>query len=181
MLISNHILDSAKLVRSPNYSERINDYDIRLIVIHCISLPPKIYGNSYIEDFFCNKLNTNDHEYFREIKDLKVSSHFLIKRDGEIIQFVSILDRAWHAGVSSFEGREDCNDYSIGIELEGTDVDCFEDNQYESLVSLTSTLMSELPRITLDRIVGHSDIAPGRKSDPGKGFDWNKFKDRIIK
>ena len=181
MLISNHILDSAKLVRSPNYSERINDYDIRLIVIHCISLPPKIYGNSYIEDFFCNKLNTNDHEYFREIKDLKVSSHFLIKRDGEITQFVSILDRAWHAGVSSFEGREDCNDYSIGIELEGTDVDSFEENQYESLASLSSTLMSELPRITLDRIVGHSDIAPGRKSDPGKGFDWDKFKDRIIK
>ena len=181
MLISNHILDSAKLVRSPHYSERINDYDIRLIVIHCISLPPKIYGNSYIEDFFCNKLNTNDHEYFREIKDLKVSSHFLIKRDGEITQFVSILDRAWHAGVSSFEGKEDCNDYSIGIELEGTDVDSFEENQYESLVSLTSILMSELPRITLDRIVGHSDIAPGRKSDPGKGFDWDKFKDRIIK
>ena len=158
-------LDKANRCPSPNYDVRSNE-EIDLIVIHSISLPPGIFGNTFVEDF---------------LKNLKVSSHFLIKRDGEITQFVSILDRAWHAGVSSFEGREDCNDYSIGIELEGTDVDFFEENQYESLVSLTSTLMSELPRITLDRIVGHSDIAPGRKSDPGKGFDWDKFKDRIIK
>ena len=101
----------------------------------------------------------------------------MIKRDGEITQFVSILDRAWHAGVSSFEGREDCNDYSIGIELEGTDVDFLRESIRIPGI-LTSTLMSELPRITLDRIVGHSDIAPGRKSDPGKGFDWDKFKDK---
>ena len=100
MLISNHILDNTKLVKSPNYSERTNDSDIRLIVIHCISLPPKIYGNSYIEDFFCNKLNPNDHDYFREIKDLKVSSHVLIKRSGEIIQFVPFNKKAWHAGLS---------------------------------------------------------------------------------
>jgi AmpD protein len=173
-------LDKAKRCPSPNYDVRSNE-EIDLIVIHSISLPPGIFGNSFVEDFFQNKLDHSKDKYFQEIKDLKVSSHFLIKRDGEITQFVSILDRAWHAGVSSFEGREDCNDYSIGIELEGTDVDCFEENQYESLVSLTSTLMSELPRITLDRIVGHSDIAPGRKSDPGKGFDWDKFKDRIIK
>ena len=173
-------LDKAKRCPSPNYDVRSNK-EIDLIVIHSISLPPGIFGNSFVEDFFQNKLDHSKDKYFQEIKDLKVSSHFLIKRDGEITQFVSILERAWHAGVSSFEGREDCNDYSIGIELEGTDVDCFEDNQYESLVSLTSTLMSELPRITLDRIVGHSDIAPGRKSDPGKGFDWGKFKDRIIK
>ena len=173
-------LDKANRCPSPNYDLRSNK-EIDLIVIHSISLPPGIFGNSFVEDFFQNKLDHSKDKYFQEIKDLKVSSHFLIKRDGEITQFVSILDRAWHAGVSSFEGREDCNDYSIGIELEGTDVDCFEENQYESLVSLTSTLMSELPRITLDRIVGHSDIAPGRKSDPGKGFDWDKFKDRITK
>jgi AmpD protein len=173
-------LDKANKCPSPNYDARSNE-EIDLIVIHSISLPPGIFGNSFVEDFFQNKLDDSKDKYFQEIKDLKVSSHFLIKRDGEITQFVSILDRAWHAGVSSFEGREDCNNYSIGIELEGTDVDSFEENQYESLVSLTSALMSELPRITLDRIVGHSDIAPGRKSDPGKGFDWDKFKDRISK
>ena len=173
-------LDKVNRCPSPNYDVRSNK-EIDLIVIHSISLPPGIFGNSFVEDFFQNKLDHSKDKYFQEIKDLKVSSHFLIKRDGEITQFVSILDRAWHAGVSSFEGREDCNDYSIGIELEGTDIDSFEENQYESLVSLTSILMSELPRITLDRIVGHSDIAPGRKSDPGKGFDWGKFKDRIIK
>ena len=172
-------LDKANRCPSPNYDDRSNE-EIDLIVIHSISLPPGIFGNSFVEDFFQNKLDFSKDKYFQEIKDLKVSSHFLIKRDGEITQFVSILDRAWHAGVSSFEGREDCNDYSIGIELEGTDVDSFEENQYESLVSLTSALMSKLPGITLDRIVGHSDIAPGRKSDPGKGFDWDKFKDRII-
>ena len=173
-------LDKVNRCPSPNYDVRSNK-EIDLIVIHSISLPPGIFGNSFVEDFFQNKLDHSKDKYFQEIKDLKVSSHFLIKRDGEITQFVSILDRAWHAGVSSFEGREDCNDYSIGIELEGTDIDSFEENQYESLVSLTSILMSELPRITLDRIVGHSDIAPGRKSDPGKGFDWGKFKDRINK
>ena len=173
-------LDKVNRCPSPNYDVRSNE-EIDLIVIHSISLPPGIFGNSFVEDFFQNKLDHSKDKYFQEIKDLKVSSHFLIKRDGEITQFVSILDRAWHAGVSSFEGREDCNDYSIGIELEGTDIDSFEENQYESLVSLTSILMSELPRITLDRIVGHSDIAPGRKSDPGKGFDWGKFKDRINK
>jgi len=172
-------LDVANRRPSPNYDDRSNE-EIDLIVIHSISLPPGIFGNSFVEDFFQNKLDYSKYKYFQEIKDLKVSSHFLIKRDGGITQFVSILDRAWHAGVSSFEGREDCNDYSIGIELEGTDVDSFEENQYESLVSLTSALMSKLPGITLDRIVGHSDIAPGRKSDPGKGFDWDKFKDRII-
>ena len=130
-------LDKANRCPSPNYDVRSNE-EIDLIVIHSISLPPGIFGNSFVEDFFQNKLDHSKDKYFQEIKDLKVSSHFLIKRDGEIIQFVSILDRAWHAGVSSFEGREDCNDYSIGIELEGTDVDCFEENQYESLVSLTS-------------------------------------------
>ena len=145
-------LDKANRCPSPNYDVRSKE-EIDLIVIHSISLPPGIFGNSFVEDFFQNKLDHSKDKYFQEIKDLKVSSHFLIKRDGEITQFVSILDRAWHAGVSSFEGREDCNDYSIGIELEGTDVDSFEENQYESLVSLTSTLMSELPRITLDRIV----------------------------
>ena len=130
-------LDKAYRRPSPNYDDRSNE-EIDLIVIHSISLPPGIFGNSFVEDFFQNKLDYSKDKYFQAIKDLKVSSHFLIKRDGEITQFVSILDRAWHAGVSSFEGREDCNDYSIGIELEGTEVDFFEENQYESLVSLSS-------------------------------------------
>ena len=108
MLISNHILDNTKLVETSNYSDRTDECDIRLIVIHCISLPPKIYGNSYIEDFFCNKLNTDDNEYFREIKDLKVSSHILIKRTGEIIQFVPFNKKAWHAGLSSYMNEENC-------------------------------------------------------------------------
>ena len=150
-------LDKANRRPSPNYDDRSNE-EIDLIVIHSISLPPGIFGNSFVEDFFQNKLDYSKDKYFQEIKDLKVSSHFLIKRDGKITQFVSILDRAWHAGVSSFEGREDCNDYSIGIELEGTDVDSFEENQYESLASLSSVLMSELPTITLDRIVGHLSL-----------------------
>ena len=122
-------LDKVNRCPSPNYDVRSNQ-EIDLIVIHSISLPPGIFGNGYVEDFFQNKLDHSKDKYFQEIKDLKVSSHFLIKRDGEITQFVSILDRAWHAGVSSFEGREDCNDYSIGIELEGTDVDSFEESQY---------------------------------------------------
>ena len=137
MLISNHILDNTKLVETSNYSDRTDECDIRLIVIHCISLPPKIYGNSYIEDFFCNKLNTDDNEYFREIKDLKVSSHILIKRTGEIIQFVPLNLRAWHAGESSYKGVEDCNNYSIGIELEGTDCDVYSNEQYESLIQIS--------------------------------------------
>ena len=173
-------LEEANKCPSPNFDNRINQ-EIDLIVLHSISLPPGIYGNSFIEDFFQNKLDQSKDHFFQEIKDLKVSSHFLIKRDGSITQFVSILDRAWHAGISSFKGRENCNDFSIGIELEGTDTDSFEENQYNSLVSLTKILMSEFSSITVDRIIGHSDIAPGRKTDPGKGFDWYKYKDRITK
>ena len=179
MLISNHILDSAKLVRSPNYSERINDYDIRLIVIHCISLPPKIYGNTYIEDFFCNKLNTNDHEYFREIKDLKVSSHVLIKRSGEIIQFVPFNKKAWHAGLSSFKNEENCNEFSIGIELEGYHTEKYTNNQYESLVEVSKALISNYKDLNKDNIVGHSDISPDRKEDPGKYFEWSYYLERL--
>ena len=175
MLISDHILDNTKLVESPNYSERIDESDIRLIVIHCISLPPKIYGNSYIEDFFCNKLNSNDHEYFEEIKDLKVSSHILIKRNGEIIQFVPFNKKAWHAGSSIYKDEENCNEFSIGIELEGHHTEKYTKHQYKSLQEVSQALINNYKDLNKDNIVGHSDISPDRKQDPGKYFEWNDY------
>ena len=175
MLISDHILDNAKLVESPNYSERIDESDIRLIVIHCISLPPKIYGNSYIEDFFCNKLNSNDHEYFEEIKNLKVSSHILIKRNGEIIQFVPFNKKAWHAGSSIYKDEENCNEFSIGIELEGYHTEKYTKHQYKSLQEVSQALINNYKDLNKDNIVGHSDISPDRKQDPGKYFEWNDY------
>ena len=179
MLISNHILDNTKLVESPNYSDRINESDIRLIVIQCISLPPKIYGNSYIEDFFCNKLNTNDHKYFKEIKDLKVSSHILIKRTGEIIQFVPFHKKAWHAGSSSYRNEENCNEFSIGIELEGYYTEKYTKHQYKSLQEVSMALINNYKDLNKDNIVGHSDISPDRKLDPGKYFEWNYYLERL--
>ena len=179
MLISDHILDNAKLVESPNYSDRIDESDIRLIVIHCISLPPKIYGNSYIEDFFCNKLNSNDHEYFEEIKDLRVSSHILIKRNGEIIQFVPFNKKAWHAGSSIYKDEENCNEFSIGIELEGYHTEKYTKHQYKSLQEVSQALINNYKDLNKDNIVGHSDISPDRKQDPGKYFEWNYYLERL--
>ena len=168
-------LDKANRRPSPNYDDRSNE-EIDLIVIHSISLPPGIFGNSFVEDFFQNKLDYSKDKYFQEIKDLKVSSHFLIKRDGEITQFVSILKRAWHAGVSSFEGREDCNDYSIGIELEGTDKSNFTDTQYERLNEVIISLKDYYPEIVDENIIGHNEVSPDRKNDPGPFFEWNRIK-----
>ena len=179
MLISNHILDNTKLVESPNYSDRTDESDIRLIVIHCISLPPKIYDNSYIEDFFCNKLNSNDHEYFEEIKDLKVSSHILIKRNGEIIQFVPFNKKAWHAGSSIYKDEENCNEFSIGIELEGYHTEKYTKHQYKSLQEVSQALINNYKDLNKDNIVGHSDISPDRKQDPGKYFEWNYYLERL--
>lgn len=150
--------------------------DISLIVIHNISLPPGEFDNGCVEQFFCNQLDHRSHPYFGEIEGMKVSAHFLIDRQGQVIQFVPLHKRAWHAGVSSFKGRDACNDFSIGIELEGTDTEPYTCRQYRSLIALTRTLMQTYPQITAERIVGHSDIAPGRKTDPGLAFDWNKFK-----
>ncbi len=140
MLIEDHLLKSAKQIQSPNYSERLNEDDINLIVIHSISLPPGKYNNSYIEEFFCNKLSVNENKYFESISDLKVSSHILIKRDGKIIQFVPFNKKAWHAGESVFKGRLNCNEFSIGIELEGCEEDDFTQNQYKNLVNICLTL-----------------------------------------
>ena len=163
---------------SPNFNTR-PDGEISLLVIHNISLPPGQFGTGKVQAFFQNTLDASEHPYFEGIRELKVSAHFLIERDGEITQFVSCLDRAWHAGVSSFEGRETCNDFSLGIELEGTDELPFSDAQYQSLIALTLQLQAAYPSITPHRICGHSDIAPGRKTDPGPAFDWMRFRDAL--
>ncbi|HHO59590.1 MAG TPA: 1,6-anhydro-N-acetylmuramyl-L-alanine amidase AmpD [Thiotrichales bacterium] len=161
---------------SPNCDQRPDNQNIELIVIHSISLPPGQYGGDAIERFFSNRLPADEHPYYREIHQLKVSSHILIKRDGSLVQFVPFHQRAWHAGVSSYCGRERCNDFSIGIELEGTDTDCFTEAQYTQLAELITRLQSAYPSIKKEAITGHSNIAPGRKTDPGAGFDWNKLK-----
>lgn len=172
-------LPDVKRVISPNMNDRSVPVDISLLVIHNISLPPGEFGGNAIEDFFCNRLDCTQHPFFESIQALKVSAHVLIKRNGDIVQFVPFTQRAWHAGVSVFEGRENCNDYSIGIELEGTDDIAYELPQYEALVRVTLDLMKAYPRITPERIVGHNVIAPERKTDPGDSFDWLYYKQRI--
>jgi len=173
--VTDHLLDSARQVPSPNCGDRPNQDDIGLIVIHSISLPPGQYGGEQIEHFFCNALDCAEHSYFQQIKGLQVSAHLLIRRSGEVIQFVPFNRRAWHAGDSCYKGRDNCNDFSIGIELEGTDVDIFEQQQYQQLAKVCIALASVYPNISLQDVTGHSDIAPGRKTDPGKGFDWQYF------
>lgn len=167
--------DAIKHCVSPNFNQRPEFSNINLIVIHSISLPPGEYGNDFIDELFCNRLDANAHPYFKEIEGLEVSAHVLIKRDGSITQYVSFLDRAWHAGASCFEGVENCNDFSIGIELEGLEGEKFEQAQYQNLAKLCCLLMQEYPDIHADRLCRHSDIAPGRKQDPGPGFDWQYF------
>nr|WP_227712353.1 1,6-anhydro-N-acetylmuramyl-L-alanine amidase AmpD [Marinobacter zhanjiangensis] len=169
-------LPQARWCPSPNFGPRPDQDDISLLVVHNISLPPQQFGGSHIEDFFCNRLDTSAHPYFEEIGGMKVSSHLLIRRDGELLQFVSLRDRAWHAGRSVFCGREECNDYSIGIELEGADHIPYTADQYRQLTEVTREIMAAWPAITEDRIAGHSDIAPGRKTDPGPAFDWRHFR-----
>ena len=159
---------------SDNFNPRPSS-EISLLVIHNISLPPGQYGQGYVQAFFTNTLDPAAHPYFETIAHLTVSAHFLIERTGAITQFVSCLDRAWHAGVSCFEGRENCNDFSIGIELEGTDETPYTDAQYAALVELTKALQKTYPLITHERICGHSDIAPVRKTDPGPAFDWARY------
>ena len=153
--------------------------DISLLVIHNISLPPAIsekdFDNDFVEDFFTGKLDSKLHPYFESIANVRVSSHLYIKRDGTLIQFVPLNLRAWHAGVSNFKGREKCNDFSIGIELQGTDDLPFTKAQYNKLVEVTRQIQGMYPKIKKDNIVGHSDIAPGRKTDPGPCFDWNLY------
>lgn len=169
------LLDDARFIPSPNFDERPVATAIDLLVIHNISLPPNEFGGPYIEQLFSNNLNPDIHPFFQEICDLRVSSHLLIRRDGEILQFVPFHKRAWHAGESNYQGRSRCNDFAIGIELEGTDDIPYENIQYQRLVAITSALQAQYPGIMKQHIVGHSDIAPQRKTDPGPAFDWNRY------
>jgi len=158
--------------KSPYFNERPIGSQVSLLVIHCISLPEGIYGGNQIEALFMGCLDCTQHKSFEQLKGLEVSAHCVIKRDGTIDQYVPFDKRAWHAGVSRFEGVEACNDYSIGIELEGTDKSAYSRAQYASLTTLTRYLLEHYPAITKQRIVAHSEIAPGRKTDPGEQFDW---------
>ena len=163
---------------SPNADTRPPDIVPDLLVIHNISLPPGEYGGPWIADLFLNRLNCDAHPYFDQLRDHRVSAHFLIRRNGELVQFVSANDRAWHAGASSFQGRDRCNDFSIGIELEGTDFEAFTPEQYAMLADLTSALRRKYP---LSDVVGHEHIAPSRKTDPGPCFDWRLYRASLEK
>lgn len=165
---------------SPHWNERPPDTDIDLIVIHGISLPPREFGTDAVEAFFCGTLDVRQHPFYASIADLRVSSHLFIKRTGAIVQFVPFHKRAWHAGQSSFRGKTSCNDFSIGIELEGVDDLPYELLQYKQLGQVIRLLMQAYPALALDRIVGHEDIAPGRKTDPGPAFDWGYLKGMLI-
>jgi AmpD protein len=166
--------ERATIVASPNFDRRPSGSVVDLIVIHAISLPPGQFGGDYIERLFQNELIVAEHPYFKSIDGLKVSSHFLIERNGALKQFVATGNRAWHCGESSFEGKARCNDFSIGIELEGCDEKEFTDAQYDSLIEVLVELVRCYPNVTDGRIVGHCDIAPSRKTDPGPNFDWHR-------
>lgn len=166
-------LAGAERCDSPNFDARPDGCGVELIVVHAISLPPDEFGGPGVEELFCNRLDPQAHPYYATICDLRVSAHFFIRRDGRVFQFVSAADRAWHAGKSQWRGRERCNDFSIGIELEGCDAQPFEPVQYERLARLVKVLRAHYP---IDDIVGHSDIAPGRKTDPGPFFEWERFR-----
>ena len=168
-------LIGARQVPSPNYNQRPEHTEIQLVVVHNISLPPSQFGGRYIEQFFQNQLDWSEHPYFQSIEGMQVSAHLLILRSGEVLQFVNFNDRAWHAGRSIYLGKKECNDYSIGIELEGSDDLPFDEVQYVALAQVTAALQAAYPKI-LQHLAGHSDIAPGRKTDPGPFFDWVKFR-----
>lgn len=168
-------LNIAHKVPSPNFNQRPQNTPISLLVIHNISLPPGEFGGGYVQEFFQNRLDANQHPYFATIASLQVSAHLFIERDGNVTQFVGFDQRAWHAGESSFDGVANCNDYSIGIELEGTDTLAYTDKQYAALAKVTRQLLLTYPTLTPERITGHEQIAPGRKTDPGPAFDWPRF------
>jgi len=172
-------LPQARQVSCPNWDERPPDTVVDLLVIHGISLPPGVFGGPWIHDLFQNRLDPEAHPYFRTIVRRRVSSHLLIRRDGELIQYVDLYKRAWHTGVSCFGGREACNDFAIGIELEGTDEVPYAEIQYRVLAQATQAIRARFPAIGRERIVGHSDIAPGRKTDPGAAFDWGHLRTLI--
>jgi len=172
------LIENVPLVASPNFDARPAG-EISLVVVHGISLPPGEFGGPWVHDLFCNRLDPALHPYFDRIKDLRVSAHVFIRRDASLVQFVPFTGRAWHAGQSSFEGRERCNDFSIGVEVEGADDVPYEPAQYEALESLIRALIRAYPGITPARVVGHCHISPGRKTDPGPSFDWTALRRRI--
>lgn len=174
--ISNGKIQGIHNVASPNCDKRPNENDINLIVIHGISVPPGRFGDGYIEQLFTNKLEVTEHPYFQEIINLKVSAHLLINREGILTQYVPFNERAWHAGESKYKGRENCNDFSIGIELEGVNDIPYTEEQYVQLAEVLHHLFDTYPMLSKNTMVGHSDIAPGRKTDPGQAFDWDYLK-----
>ncbi|MCF6236709.1 MAG: 1,6-anhydro-N-acetylmuramyl-L-alanine amidase AmpD [Gammaproteobacteria bacterium] len=176
MMIENGWLNRVKRVESPNCDERPADMQPDLIVVHGISLPPNEYGGSHIEALFTNCLNPDDHPFFAQVCNLRVSAHLLIRRDGSLTQFVPFDKRAWHAGESYYQGRSRCNDFSIGIELEGVDDLPYDMAQYQVLAKVIGYLFDTYATLSKEHIVGHSDIASGRKTDPGDAFDWMLFK-----
>jgi len=173
------LLARARQVPSPNYDDRPPGVAPDLIVLHGISLPPGEYGGPWIDRLFTNRLSADAHPYFAEIDGLRVSAHALVRRDGEIVQYVPFPQRAWHAGQSSWAGRERCNDFSIGIEIEGTDASPYEPAQYAAVAQLIVELCRAYPSLSIDRVVGHSDVAPGRKTDPGIAFDWPLLRSQV--
>jgi AmpD protein len=173
------LMRGARYVGSPNCDARPGDARPDLIVVHGISLPPGGFGGPWIEQLFTNVLDPDAHPYFATISTLKVSSHLLVRRDGELTQYVRFTDRAWHAGRSSYAGREACNDFSIGVELEGADTVPYEDAQYRVLANVVAALCAAYPTLSAERVVGHSDVSPGRKTDPGPAFDWTRAR-RLI-
>ena len=177
-------LDSARMrgatyIASPNFDSRPAGVEADLIVVHGISLPPDEFGGPWIDRLFTNTLPAEVHPYFAQIASLRVSSHLVIRRDGALTQFVKFTDRAWHAGESLYEGRQACNDFSIGVEMEGADTIAYEEAQYAALADAIAALCAAYPRLSPARLVGHSDIAPGRKTDPGPAFDWPRAR-RLI-
>ncbi len=173
------LLDWARQVPSPNCDDRPAGVAADLIVVHGISLPPGEFDGPWIDLLFTNALPRDSHPYFATVADLRVSAHLLVRRTGEVVQYVPFHRRAWHAGTSSWQGRERCNDYSIGIELEGTDHSPYESAQYAMLARVIAVLCRRYPDLTPGRIVGHSDVAPGRKSDPGMSFDWPRLRSLV--
>jgi len=173
-------LQSTEVIRSPNFDARPDNTQIKLIVVHGISLPPGEYGGGHIQEFFCNNLDAGAHSYFESICELTVSAHCLIERSGNVIQFVSFLDRAWHAGASEWCGETACNDFSVGIELEGSDDQAYAEPQYRGLANLVAALRSRYPAIDAEAIAGHCDIAPARKTDPGPAFDWARLNRLLV-
>ena len=175
MKLTNGLINSAKLLASSHCDNRPDNSEVSLLVIHCICLPPREFGHNFVEQLFLGQLDYSAHPYFEKLKKSRVSAHCYIKRDGELIQFVSFDRRAWHAGESEFNGIRNCNDFSIGIELEGCEDINYTDRQYQKLTLVTKLIQAEYPKITNNNITGHQNISPDRKSDPGQAFDWDKF------